>query len=395
MGLFSFLKKKDEDFEKILGGLEQDLKRTEKQRQQSLDRTSGWSQFWLTYTSIAWIGYLLGFILYVFPERHDSQALNFPQHCLAVLLGPFIIYYGNYAIRMVGRRAVSGYERQIKKLRQEINERVDELKKKTAYDSTKTLVDRYSSAARGQPEARRRTEPAAPAGSPQASPLAGRGKSQPANGLMAMRNAQAASMGGNAMATVPQPVFQPVASGVVRTQAAQPPRTGSEPRPWLDKLVEGLVGDMGPQDKYALICRHCFAHNGLVLPDEVDVIQYSCPKCGKFNPSRRALDEQRRRSDVVDEFYSDKDGEPMEEEAVDYEYMEDDEASPVRKSRREKKPRQEARPAGSQSDNDKAAEADDEHPSAQQEPQNDLPPETPTKPEKQTMSPVKRKGKRM
>ncbi|KAJ1945230.1 hypothetical protein EC988_005807, partial [Linderina pennispora] len=100
MGLFSFLKKKDEDFEKILGGLEQDLKRTEKQRQQSLDRTSGWSQFWLTYTSMAWIGYLLGFILYVYPERHDSQALNFPQHCLAVLLGPFIIYYGNYAIRM-------------------------------------------------------------------------------------------------------------------------------------------------------------------------------------------------------------------------------------------------------------------------------------------------------
>ncbi|KAJ1927770.1 hypothetical protein EC988_010211, partial [Linderina pennispora] len=176
---------------------------------------------------------------------------------------------------MVGRRAVSGYEKQIKKLRQEINERVDELKKKTAYDSTKTLVDRYSSAARGQPEARRRTEPAAPAGSPQASPLAGRGKSQPANGLMAMRNAQAASMGGSAMATVPLPVFQPVESGVVRTQAAQPPRAGSEPRPWLDKLVEGLVGDTGPQDKYALICRYCFAHNGLVLPDEVDVIQYS------------------------------------------------------------------------------------------------------------------------
>lgn len=42
---------------------------------------------------------------------------------------------------------------------------------------------------------------------------------------------------------------------------------------WYDKLVDALVGDVGPETKYALICTHCYAHNGLVLPQEVDTIR--------------------------------------------------------------------------------------------------------------------------
>ncbi|KAJ1935106.1 hypothetical protein FBU59_005489, partial [Linderina macrospora] len=297
----------------------------------------------------------------------------FLTHFFCVALAPFVIYYGNAGIRALGRRSTKAYEQQIKVLREEIDERVDQLKKKTAYDS-----------------------PGSP-GSPLASPLAGRGVSQPANGLAAMRNAQAASMG--MAAPVPQPVFgQPVASGVVRTSQANMSavRSESEPRPWLDKLVEGLVGETGPQEKYALICRHCFAHNGLVLPDEVNVIQYTCPKCGKFNPSRRALQEEeegrgRRLSNGAGEFYSDDDGEPMVEEQVDYEYLEDDEMSPVRKSRHARKPRPESKsPVGVQLASDEDVEADDEKPSDEQQPKDDLPPEpeTPTKPKKHT----KRKG---
>ncbi|KAJ2812104.1 hypothetical protein GGI24_006725, partial [Coemansia furcata] len=55
-------------------------------------------------------------------------------------------------------------------------------------------------------------------------------------------------------------------------------------------LVDQLVGDSsGVDEKYALICRHCYAHNGLVLFEEINDIQYTCPKCGKFNPSNRAI----------------------------------------------------------------------------------------------------------
>ena len=52
-------------------------------------------------------------------------------------------------------------------------------------------------------------------------------------------------------------------------QQPQQPRE----RQWYDKLVDALVGEEGPETKYALICRHCFMHNGLVLPQEIDYIR--------------------------------------------------------------------------------------------------------------------------
>lgn len=47
------------------------------------------------------------------------------------------------------------------------------------------------------------------------------------------------------------------------------PRPITKERQWYDKLVDALVGEEGPETKYALICQHCFAHNGLVLPQEI------------------------------------------------------------------------------------------------------------------------------
>jgi hypothetical protein len=44
-------------------------------------------------------------------------------------------------------------------------------------------------------------------------------------------------------------------------------------RQWYDKLVDALVGEDGPETKYALICNHCSAHNGLVLPQEIETIR--------------------------------------------------------------------------------------------------------------------------
>jgi hypothetical protein len=36
----------------------------------------------------------------------------------------------------------------------------------------------------------------------------------------------------------------------------------------LDKVVDYVLGE-GPNSRYALICKHCYAHNGLVLPDDL------------------------------------------------------------------------------------------------------------------------------
>ncbi|OMJ21378.1 Protein lunapark [Smittium culicis] len=73
-------------------------------------------------------------------------------------------------------------------------------------------------------------------------------------------------------------------SGVV--PLAQKKNIGS-PKPWLENIIDRLVGDEQiSNNKYALICRNCFSHNGLVLEEEIETIQYTCPKCGAFNPSK-------------------------------------------------------------------------------------------------------------
>lgn len=56
----------------------------------------------------------------------------------------------------------------------------------------------------------------------------------------------------------------------------QPPNirsTQPAQREWYDKLVDAIVGEEGPETKYALICNHCSTHNGLVLPQEIETIR--------------------------------------------------------------------------------------------------------------------------
>jgi hypothetical protein len=56
----------------------------------------------------------------------------------------------------------------------------------------------------------------------------------------------------------------------------QPYQIQSTPRAppqWYDKFIDALIGEEGPETKYALICHHCSSHNGLILPSEVDTIR--------------------------------------------------------------------------------------------------------------------------
>ncbi|KAJ2084027.1 hypothetical protein H4R24_000376 [Coemansia sp. RSA 988] len=324
MGLFSFFKR-EENYEEILSGLELDIKRAEKQQALAVERMEWWAYNWLFYVGIGWLAYLLGFVLYVWPERHGAQASGFLMHTTLVATTPLVIYYGNVGIRAAWRRVIDRHNTRIKRLREELKERLDELKKKTAYDTTKNLIDKYTAgeqtpaaergqAARLKQEAnnRRRTMPnfgtpgsqsTSQTGPQQTSPLAA--KSQRALSAQQQQKQPLLGLQG-ATATIPSNNGQFLQSssgelghketevGIVkvnpRVTSLQNVNNGSGSRPWLDKLVDQLVGDVGSdKDKYALICRHCYAHNGLVLEEEIRDIQYTCPKCGRFNPSIRAL----------------------------------------------------------------------------------------------------------
>lgn len=52
----------------------------------------------------------------------------------------------------------------------------------------------------------------------------------------------------------------------------------NQPKTFIDKIADALLGgdEQSPASKYALICQKCFAHNGLVLKDEVMDVR-ECP----------------------------------------------------------------------------------------------------------------------
>uniref|UniRef100_A0AAV2JJ92 Endoplasmic reticulum junction formation protein lunapark n=1 Tax=Knipowitschia caucasica TaxID=637954 RepID=A0AAV2JJ92_KNICA len=54
----------------------------------------------------------------------------------------------------------------------------------------------------------------------------------------------------------------------------------------FDRVVEYLVGD-GPQNRYALICKQCFSHNGMALKEEFEFLAYRCAYCYFLNPARK------------------------------------------------------------------------------------------------------------
>jgi len=54
----------------------------------------------------------------------------------------------------------------------------------------------------------------------------------------------------------------------------------------IDKMLEYVIGD-GPNNRFALICTNCYAHNGMALKEEFEYIAYKCAYCGYFNKARK------------------------------------------------------------------------------------------------------------
>ncbi|KAF5369708.1 hypothetical protein D9615_010175 [Tricholomella constricta] len=152
-------------------------------------------------------------------------------------------------------------------LLKEQRKKVEEIKKKTNFYSTRDLLQRYDESA--TPGLRQRLVPAPTQPStPQRPP-------PPPNG--------------NTLLQTPNP-FSPQPSTPL---PSMPPR-----KQWYDKLADALLGDddhtpNASTSRYALICEKCFAHNGLVKESMWADAQYVCPKCNHFNPSANSKKQAR------------------------------------------------------------------------------------------------------
>lgn len=56
----------------------------------------------------------------------------------------------------------------------------------------------------------------------------------------------------------------------------------SKDRSFFEKMVDWVVAD-GPENRFALICRFCYGHNGMSLAEEFETINFRCCYCYNLN----------------------------------------------------------------------------------------------------------------
>ncbi|KAF9937372.1 hypothetical protein BGZ65_001551, partial [Modicella reniformis] len=145
-GIVSRLRQSNSDYEKILSDLDSNIRKAELRLSGINVREKRVLNYWLLYSVLLWFGYTAVFAFYL------NKQYFYDPHTWSLALAPAImglpiIYVGRFMITEWYKRAKSNEESQLSLLRADQRLKVEELKKKTAYYSTKTLLERYDPAA--------------------------------------------------------------------------------------------------------------------------------------------------------------------------------------------------------------------------------------------------------
>ncbi|KAJ7723457.1 hypothetical protein DFH07DRAFT_278605 [Mycena maculata] len=222
---------------------------------------------WLAYLAVWYFGFVSG------GANGRVQGVERALRALPVFVGPILILFIRRIVQIWYNRKGNAEEKTLQTLLKEQRAKVEEIKKKTNFYSTRDLLSRYDGSAPNSPQQRGPTPPQTP---PQGAPRKSNANGpSPLAGPNPNPNAKFA----------PHPNTHPN-----RNANANP---GPSQRKWYDALADLLVGaedgaGSPASQKYALICERCFAHNGLVPEIAWADAQYTCPKCGHFNPSARS-----------------------------------------------------------------------------------------------------------
>ncbi|PVU86520.1 hypothetical protein BB560_006691 [Smittium megazygosporum] len=274
----------EEDYEFVLQNIQQELSENLGRLDTLHRRKQTASTTWVIYSGVGWVVFSGGFWFY-------GSAQNLPQTaytiCLSIsVFGLPIIYYTNKLICYYFNKTIKNQEKSIKTLKDSQKEKIKELKEKTKFDTTRQLIERYEPSVITL-KAQSHTPSTSNMGSRQQSMSARPLNVTPSSGkfkFVLIRVFLYLIFSNRPLFSNTNPIGP---SGVVNVSRQEQP---SKPKVWLDNFVEKIVGiDDIQGTRYALICAKCYSHNGLALPEEVNTVQYTCPKCGFFNQSRDKL----------------------------------------------------------------------------------------------------------
>ncbi|KAJ7079689.1 hypothetical protein C8R44DRAFT_992583 [Mycena epipterygia] len=211
---------------------------------------------WGAYVAFWWFG------------GRQTQARARGLRALPVLAGPVLVLLVRRVVQVWYNRKGNAEEKTLQALLKEQRAKVEEIKKKTNFYSTRELLARYDASAPSSPQQQQQQRPSGPQ-TPQ------RVSASTAN---------------------PNPNGNKNPNNIVTNNKSSSSSNAGPPPPpqrkWFDAVADLLVGAEDPalaaRDKFALICSKCFAHNGLVPEAMWADAKYTCPKCGHFNSNSRS-----------------------------------------------------------------------------------------------------------
>ncbi|KAF9535207.1 hypothetical protein CPB83DRAFT_755476 [Crepidotus variabilis] len=293
-----FEKKKYEDYETVLSNLATDIQKRQVHLSEIRLRERRSTLLVTLYTLAAWVAYGSIWYLNALPGTYvQNPALEKTIKGIPVILGPIIILFIRRIVQIWYSRKGDAEEKALKELMKQRREKVDEIKKKTNYYSTRDLLQKYDEAAPASSTPLRQRFPAgqAPPVTPQRPPVA-----IPNNGNL--QTPPSAALQAHLSRKITVIVFYLSTYSCFLNEASTPTYPLGPPRKqWYDKVADAILGDddagaASPSSRYALICEKCFTHNGLVKESMWEDAQYVCPKCGHFNASTRSKRERGRQS---------------------------------------------------------------------------------------------------
>lgn len=169
----------------------------------------------------------------------------------------FRIYLFRKIISFYFHRVLSYHETCLNKLRDTQKLKVEELKKKTSYYQTKGLIERYD-------------------------PNNSQNKQLSPSKLQIVSTSVS-----NSSQTSPK-IHSPTSPVEISMPSTKVPSSSEGKRSFFDRIADAILGEEQNNLKYALICEKCLSHNGLAKPEEVDSVQYFCPKCLHFNMPKKS-----------------------------------------------------------------------------------------------------------
>ncbi|KAI3624266.1 hypothetical protein CBS14141_002694 [Malassezia furfur] len=196
-------------------------------------------------------------------------------YLVGLVLGtPVMLVLLHRLITLWFRRLEKAQETHLQALRVQRRQKINEIKKATDFEHLRSLLERYDDEASSD-LAHTQTSPAAGDDAPSGTSLRSKASSR------SLRSKASKDKLSVTHSWESQP------SRDDRNKKLAPPITGMPimgvpsappPRGWMDKVADMILGTdpygASPEDQqYALICRNCFRHNGLVPKNELNEIR--------------------------------------------------------------------------------------------------------------------------